>query len=342
MEDILARVSEESVFRLVFDSVVLDKKKLYRAPYREDNSPKCYFEVGRNGRLHFVDFADPIRIRKDCFGLIEACYSLSKLDALRYIDQQLGLGISNGDKIVVTKVTTEPTVYVGDIKQKRKIEFAPRPFDSRDRGFWYDRYGITRENLKEDGVFPTSYYRFEARNGKIYDVRPNDICYTYTEFTEQKKKIYRPTGSSEEKWLTNCNQNDIGGVSHIDYTKDYIIITKSYKDYRVLKNEGLNVIWFQNEGMIPDRETLDHYKILLFKTIYIWFDNDSTGLAASTKVRDTLASYNSRLMCFCIVIPIPLRKQHNVKDPADFREYSHQKFHKFITEKIISHGKIHS
>lgn len=342
MEDILARVSEVTVFELVFDDVILDKKKLYRAPYREDNSPKCYFEEGRNGRLHFVDFADPNRIRKDCFGLIEACYSLSKLDALRYIDQQLGLGISNGEKIVATKVVAEPTVRVEELTQRKHIDFAPRPFDSRDRGFWYDQYGITRENLKDDGVYPTSYYRFEAKDGKMYDVRPNDICYTYTDFTDRKMKIYRPMGSSEQKWLTNCSQNDIGGVSHIDYTKDYIVITKSYKDYRVLKNAGLNVIWFQNEGMIPDKEVLEKYKILLFKTIYIWFDNDQTGLAASSKVRDRLLEYYKYLVIVCVVIPIPLRQQFGVKDPADLRKHSPEKFHKFITEKIISHGKIHS
>lgn len=342
MSSILAVTSEETVFKLVVEDVVLDKKKLYRAPYRNDHSPKCYFEVGRNGRLHFVDFADPTRIRKDCFGLIEAYYGLSKVEALHYIDQQLGLGISNGDKVIVKKVEIPETIKHRSEYREKRIEYSRRPFDLRDRGFWYAQYGITREELKGDGVFPISYYRFETKDGAICDIRPMDICYIYTEFANNKMKIYRPTGSSTEKWLTNCSKNDIGGVKHIDYTKDYLVITKSYKDYRVLRNAGVNTVWFQNEGMIPDKEVLEHYKLLSFGKVYIWFDNDSTGLSAGIKVKETLLSYNVKLSLTSIIIPIPLRTEHGVKDPADYRKYNQEEFHKFIHTKIFSHGKIHS
>ena len=56
------------------------------------------------------------------------------------------------------------------------------------------------------------------------------------------------------------------------------MITKSYKDYRVLRNLGVNVTWFQNEGAFPDN--LDDI-INDYKDVIVFFDNDFTGLAAS-------------------------------------------------------------
>ena len=40
------------------------------------------------------------------------------------------------------------------------------------------------------------------------------------------------------RFVTNCTADDVGGVHSIDPFSQYIIITKSYKDYRVIKNQG--------------------------------------------------------------------------------------------------------
>lgn len=333
---VLAVTTAETIFKLVLDDVVLGNKK-YTAPYREDHTAQCYFDIGRTGDLHFVDFADPNMIRKDCFGFIGACYNLDYDSTMRYIDQQLGLGLASGDKIIPDFTPLKPKYKL--TKKEKIIRKAPREFELRDRDFWYNQYGITRAQLASDGVTPVKCYQFESKTGETCNITPFDICYAYTEFANNKMKIYRPMGSSEQKWLTNCNQNDIGSIAHVDQSSDYIVVTKSYKDCRVLRNEGLNTVWFQNEGMIPDVEHLQ--QILLFKTIYIWFDNDQSGLAATHKVRERFIELGHKDVK-TIIIPIPLRTEHGVKDPADLRKHNPQKLKEIIHTKIHNYAYNHS
>ena len=324
-EKVLSLTTEEEIFKIVLDEVVLDGVKKYTAPYREDNTAKCYFDIGRTGALHFVDFADPSLIRKDCFGFIGACYNLDLNQTLRFVDNELSLGICSSYTEVVTQTTIRPT-YKKTKKGNNHIGIAPREFDVRDRDFWFS-YGITREQLTSDGVVPIYCYRFLSRKGQLCTITPYDICYAYTEFNDSRKKIYRPKGSPEQKWLTNCNQDDIGGIEHIDFSCKYIVITKAYKDYRVLKNEGINVIWFQNEGMLPNVDKLQF--LHFFNQVYIWFDNDQTGLAASIKARTYLENLGHKQVKQ-IVIPIPLRKKLGIKDPSDLRKHSPQKLKELL------------
>lgn len=327
---ILSLVTEEDIFKLVVDEVVLDGVKKYQAPYRDDNKADCYFNIGRTGVLHFVDFADTL-IRKDCFGFIGACYKLDYDSTLRYIDQVMNLNIcTNSEPIQVLPIQKTSTYKVN--KKQKVIEISPRKFDNRDRGFWWS-YGISRSDLISDGVIPINCYRFDNRKDEKVTITTFDICYAYTEFANNKMKIYRPMGSSEQKWLTNCNQNDIGSIKHLDFSADYVVITKSYKDCRVLRNEGLNSIWFQNEGMLPSVEYLTD--ILLFNKIYIWFDNDPAGLAASNKVKEYLTELGHSNITQ-IIIPTNYRTDYGVKDPADLRKHDSEKLKEIINKKIHS------
>jgi len=87
----------------------------------------------------------------------------------------------------------------------------------------------------------------------------------------------------EFRFITNCGKDDIGGLP-IRRDCDTIVITKSYKDYRVLTNIGLTVIWLQSETLIP-KEQLN--KILENKSkVVIIFDNDRVGIEASLKLKD--------------------------------------------------------
>lgn len=332
-EKVLALTTELDIFQIVLDEVVLDGVRKYTAPYREDNNPKCYLEVGKTGALHFVDFADPLLIRKDCFGFIGACYNLTLDESLRFIDNELSLGICSSYTEVVTDATPKPK-YKLTKRRNNNIGIAPRKFEVRDRDFWYP-YGITREQLTSDGVIPISCYRFLSRKGDTCTITPYDVCYAYTEFDDDRKKIYRPMGSSEQKWLTNCSQNDIGGIEHLDTTCEYVVITKSYKDYRVLKNEGINAVWFQNEGMIPSVDFLQF--IHLFKTVYIWFDNDQAGIATSIKARKYFEELGHKNV-HQVLVPIPYRKKHNVKDPSDLRKHNPEKLKEIIHTKILNYA----
>src|SRR4029077_4179226 len=83
-------------------------------------------------------------------------------------------------------------------------------------------------------------------------------------------------------------ENDVGNYNNLPPEGELLIITKSYKDHRVLRNVGYNnVIWFQNEGCIPDRWILNNL-VRRFKRIIVLFDSDYSGTMAAIKLCNIL------------------------------------------------------
>lgn len=312
-ENILKYVSEEDIFELVFKF----KPKEYdyvTSPFRQDDNAGCWFEYSTSGKLKFKDFGSQIFIRGkkminiDCFDAVQIYFNLPNLyKTILFIKKHL----IDGKELPERK---DVNIQVERQKREVKIQFEARDFDERDAKFW-KKYYISRQNLIDDRVFAVK--RFKILNGKYGDfsTRTYDICYAYTEFNDNRKKLYRPHQKGKNRFITTCNQNDIGGINTLPEFGDLLIITKSYKDWRVLKNQGLNVIWFQNEGMMPTND------ILLplckrFKYIIIFFDNDETGILSSLKIKDHINSYFPG-KCESKWIDESFLSQ-NITDPSDY------------------------
>ena len=206
-EDVLRLTTEIDIFKLFFDDIQLDKHRLYIAPYREDSIPKCYFEYGYTGVLHFVDFASSV-VRKDCFGLVMAVYKVSFQEALFIIDKLLSLGLSNADTIIPPVPAKSIAKTPEEIRKQTELQVRYREFNLRDRDFWYS-YGITRSQLISDKVYPVSSYTLYTKDGKVINSSPYQVTYVFEDFPNNRKKIYSPK-SNTFKWVTNCTGNDIG------------------------------------------------------------------------------------------------------------------------------------
>lgn len=325
IQEILKRTTEEEIFNIVIqDEIIKDKGAMYVAPYRSDSNPNCYFE-DYDGSLRFVDFASEFPVKSmDCVQMIKVCYNVSYIEALKIINDKLSLGL--GDNYGKTKEILYEHGYVEEkdkkIFKERTITFVPRQFNYKDKQFWL-KYGITKQNLLDNKVKAVEIYRFVSKKGKTYTVRPIDICYAFTEFTdlkgniiEGKVKIYRPYAHKEAKWITNCNQDVVGSLQFLPEIGETLIITKSLKDCIVLRNFGLTVIWFQNEGMVPNDEILFNI-IKRFKNIVVWFDNDSTGIANAYLVKEHIETLTKKQQVSTLTLPPILLKEH-IKDPSDY------------------------
>lgn len=309
-EDILLETTQEEIFGLfIKQKILLDKEALYKAPYREDTNPECYF-TEYDGKLRFIDFADTVTSR-DCFSFISKCIGAKHSEEVRlYIVKNLKLGRGNRLKMNPEKKESN-IVEVIKVKKDRTISFIPRKFNSKDKEFW-SKYEISMQNLIEDKAIPISGYRSTNRKGEPFTITTFDIMYAYTDFDKGKVKIYRPYGKKEEKWFTNCTQHDIGGIDRLPIFGKKLVITKSYKDYRVIKNQGINTIWFQNEGMLPNA-TYIHNLGKRFDNIYVFFDNDSAGLR---NVQVVTSYINSMFPNKAKVVHLPV--EEGIKDPSDY------------------------
>jgi len=267
--------------------------------------------------LYFVDWTIPSkRKHRDCFNMVEDRFKVSFYEALVLINDHFNLGLlvsSGGKHIKHTPIVSKEK----KVRKSKEIPFKTRLFnETLDKDFWYDRYEISKSDLRDDNVFPIIWYKiFSKRFNNYIVIRPTTRSYLIGNFGNGNRiKIYTPDKKGKGKWITNCTQNDIGGLHQLPLAGEHLIITKSYKDYRVLRNQGYAVVWFQNEGMIPKGEIL--FSLLeRFKKVTVFFDNDATGIKASTEVANIINSlYPNKARA--VHLPEYLLKK-KISDPSD-------------------------
>src|SRR5690606_21693715 len=130
------------------------------------------------------------------------------------------------------------------------------------------------------------------------------------------------------KWLGNFKANDIGGVKTLPPKGDKLIITKGYKDYRVLKNYNFNSIWYQSEKIFPSIDVITSI-INRFDEVIILFDNDKVGMQYSLKVLDILKVVHPNVRCTFI------NPKLNIKDISDLKHKGNKNdFNNFINKEL--------
>lgn len=314
-QEVLKRAGQDEIFEIALGY----KPKEYQyvtSPFREDDThPGAYFEFYQ-GKLHFIDWADPMRSHYDCFNAIEkVCKTKNFHQTLTLINKRLKLGLGTSYHSLKGESHKAPDSVKKERPPKtpRDIEFKTRMFNSVKDGNFWGKYNISRENLLEDNVFPIIWFKvYSKKLNKKVVIRPSTPAYAIN--VNGRIKIYTPDAKGIGKWVTNCTENDIGSADALPDFGDKLVITKSYKDCRVLRNLGICSVWIQNEGMIPSADVLLPL-ISRFNEVFVLFDNDSTGLLAGDKIVSFINGYfkdKSRK----VYLPIELLRD-NIKDPSD-------------------------
>lgn len=302
--EILSYVSEQDIYELVFGFKPEEFDKVC-SPLRVDFTPGAYFErTPTDNRLFFKDWGDPKKSLHDCFDVVQRYFNLPNFyQTLNFVKEHL----IDGKKLVKRNLIS----HTPKTPKKTNISFQTRAYLLADKIYW-EKYEITRQQLLEDRVMAVSKIKIVGKKGTNIST-PYTPCYAYTEFDSGNKKLYFPYREGSKRFLTNCSKNDIGGLHNLDLDDPQLIITKSYKDYRVLKNQGYNCVWFQNEGMTPDMEFLDPL-ISSFSDIIVFFDNDKTGIEASIKLVEKLQLIYGK--GYSLYLPTELLAE-GIKDPSD-------------------------
>ncbi len=281
-EYILSLVTEEDIFKLVFKEI---PTSFVTSPFREDRNPGCFFQRDLQGRLRFIDFGNNSTVKEirmnslDCFNAVQIYYDL--FDFYRTLEFIYDKCIKGKD---LPEIKNKSEML--NMKVEKKILIQPRSFVHQDEVFW-TRFKISKKNLIEDMVIPVSKVKVLNSTKKTLSIDCYFITYAYTEFENEHIKVYFPYNST--RFISTCTKNDIGSIRHLSYQKDYLLITKSYKDCRVLRNLSINSVWFQNEGMIPNDRILSSL-IKPFRKIFILYDNDEAGINASTNLKQKILS----------------------------------------------------
>jgi hypothetical protein len=323
-DKILEYVSQEDIFQLVF-GFKPEEFEYITSPFRDDKNAGCWFEIDFNtNKLRFTDFADTriingVRMSNiDCFDAVMIYFGLpSFYKTLEFIKAKL----IDGKEIKHSIFQRKEIRTVKREKKKVRILMSTRDFFLQDKWFWQNRYLITKENLIEDKVFPIRKFKlFDTKSGD-HTFRTEDIAYGYTEFKSGNKKIYRPKQKGPRRFITNCDADDVGGMHSNIKSGRLLIITKSYKDFRVLRNLGLNVRWLQNEGMFPKSQ--EFWSLIeSFDKVVIFFDNDEAGIKAAISLVE-LINFTEIDKASFIHLPVDLLAK-KISDPSDLLHRQNQ------------------
>jgi DNA primase len=270
--------------------------------------------------MWFIDWAEPIRKKqhRDCFNMVQDHFGVSFYKALEIVNDHFKLNLLAGHHDDSDYVI-ERRKQIIEISQKKKnkhaMSFKARMFNSQgDKEYW-SAYEISRSDLIKDNVFPIIWYKLYSK--KLQSdvvIRPQTRAYLIANFDE-RLKIYTPDKKGKGRWATNCTSDDIWGYNELPIRGEKLIISKSYKDWRVLRNQGVeNVIAFQNEGMHPNLEILNTL-LNNFKEIIVFFDNDRAGIEAAEKLVDKINGISPR-KARSIHLKESLQR-NKISDPAD-------------------------
>lgn len=320
-------ITEEQIFAYIlgFEPKEFD---YICSPLREDRNPGAFFQRGlHSNRLLFMDYADPSKVCYDCFDFIKKYFNLPDFySALKFVKEN----------IIERKGFTEPIKKIEKeapkpVKRETLLNIEARPFNATDGVFW-GSFGISRENLIEDKVFAVN--KIFLRNGRKgnRDIPVYTKCYAYTDFPDNRKKLYFPHKKGSKRFLSTCKRSDIT-TRNIDRSKSQIVISKSYKDNRVLRNYGANAIWFQNEGSVPENleEILEG-----FDDIIVFFDNDLPGITAGKKIVDIINNSFGKTIARSLFLEKDLLSK-GVKDPADmYAKLGKESLYHFLEQNGIS------
>jgi hypothetical protein len=317
------RIGSQNIFEHYFGPFSLTQA--YHSPLRKDARKSVGFFITKSGEVIYNDFAENRKLNFVQF--VAALRNITEIQAMEHIAQQFGL-LKGAAKVVAIKP-------IKPLKKppKKAITVQTRPFTQRDYIYWL-KYNISLKQLKKHNIYSVS--KFSIGDYSTY-INRDQLCYAYLLFDDNGNgyfKIYQPE-NPDKKWMYNGALHLIYGLNQLPFESNTLIITKSVKDFLLLKQFFPDVIALQNESSsAAKKEVLSALK-KCYKNIIIWMDADRPGIRAANYYKKTWG-FTPFFINFAnknIFYTIRKVKQLKVKDPSDFvAKYGINKFFKFLKQ----------
>ena len=280
-EVILKRHTEEEI--MAFYLGVNPQPGLFCSPLRADENPTCSFYRDSRGVLIFKDFGNGFH--GDFINVVEFIYKVNYAKALNII--------ANDFNIIqkTNYVKNEPKIFYDGSLVKDKgptiIQCEIKDFTDKELEWWLS-FGITKKTLKKFRVFSIKHVFL---NGELkFTSRENNPIYGY--YFGKKNgielwKIYFPL-QVKGRFLLNCSE--LQGLKQLDTSKEFVVVTKSYKDVMSLYELGITAIAPQAESIVLDRKQIvylrKHFKYIV--TNGDWDRAGQTFMIKSRKLYPTI------------------------------------------------------
>jgi 5S rRNA maturation endonuclease (ribonuclease M5) len=311
--ELLIYTSEVSIYKHYLNVDILSTSLQYFVPYRIDNNQSLKLYKPNNDELLWRDMTtgaggDSLKLVSLIYKYKEKDNNLSILDVLNKIYLEIpnfrenllnaSIGSSGTKQVLVQrKKDYQQLQYISNTYKGKQI------FTKTDLKYWEQGF-IELPHLLKENVRSASVILLE--NKIIWNYHKHNPIFVYTYFINGSNyiKAYRPLETNKNfKWVCNFPNSSyiIEGLKTLPLTGDILIITKSKKDYMILKYVyKYNCIAPQSENTFIPIEIINDLKTR-FKLVILLYDNDAPGIILANKI----ASEHQLIKCF---IPLKIGK----------------------------------
>ena len=250
------------------------------SPLHEDSHPS--FLIGnKNGYLTFIDFS--MSLSGDAFEFVKALHGCTYGEALKIVDRDFGLGISDVSNLGEYKKIVSTYKQPEEDKEKHTvmIQVITRRF-TKEELLWWNSYHIDLQDLKDNHIYSIDKLFLNRRR---FPLKETELRFGYL-YEGRYWKIYSPMASKKRKWLSNVPLALAGGLTNLD--KRYnTLICKALKDQIVCRKIYPHVCHVQNESLAAfSLETVEHINNNS-KLVFYGGDSDPAGKNASYIITNT-------------------------------------------------------
>ena len=302
-ESVLRKISDYDIFRRYMPDTFWKINQVTLSPFRKEEHPS--FVIGnKGGYLSFIDFTDT-SLRGNCFVFVKQLFHLTMDEALLKIDKDFGLGISHkGDNLGDYKRIVKEYVQPEELgKRYALIQAITRRFTKEELDYWTN-YHQNIDDLRANNIYSIkSLFLNKSR----FILKDDELRFGY--LYDGHWKIYRPYADKKVKWVpNNVPITTMEGLENLKGS-EFAFITKSKKDYMVLRKVIPPVCAVQNEGLACfSGENIITLRSETQRQI-LSFDSDVPGVANSQQITQIFG------FDYCNIPKMYLKE--NIKDWAD-------------------------
>lgn len=277
-EDILTRITTYDIYRFYQGPFKVNDVCVNR--HRGETNPSLIISSRLSTQLRHKDFGDKYW-QGDCFNFVQQIFSCDFPTALKIIDRDLNLGLTDGKIIADRKIITweQP-----EIEAKRPPLFQVIYYSNMSKKYleYWSKFGVTEADLKREHIYqPAEIWR---NRKKMAMGNLMTFAYHYPEI--DKWKIYRPFAPKREentpinqwKWDSNVPFDYIDNMSAINGECSAVYLAKSKKDrlvlMKALQTDCIADVQAEDAGCLTF-ENLEKFKQV--EKRYIISDNDKKG-----------------------------------------------------------------
>jgi len=277
-EKLLEKVSEYHIFRHYMPRDDWKINVVTFSPFRNEKTPS--FIIGNKyDRLTFIDFGDTSK-KGSCFDFVCALFNINLNEALKMIDKDLGLGMTRTtDTQEYKRIVSEYKQPIEMPKVYTSVQAVVKRFTNEELDYW-NHYHISEDELKANHVYSLSkvYLNKQLVTSSLDELR---FGYLY----DDRWKIYRPFAKDKRyKWVpNNVPITAMDGKEDIKHC-NVALITKSRKDYMVMKKIFPSTCAVQNEGLGCFSPANVEYIKSNSASQVLSFDSDETGINNSIQI----------------------------------------------------------